>query len=65
MFVSGINIFPDGYNVASVMSSWENNPGFPLVTVVRDYAIARIYIDQVRVKKVELRTPSSYHTERK
>ncbi|XP_053690824.1 aminopeptidase N-like [Sabethes cyaneus] len=46
--VNGKNILPNGLTVKQAMDSWTTEPGFPLLTVRRDYKNGQIYLTQER-----------------
>lgn len=41
------NVLPEGYTVPAIMSTWEHQAGFPLVTVTRNYTNGRVVFSQV------------------
>lgn len=43
-----LNIFPDGLNISTVMSTWDSLPGYPVINVDRDYATGAVTFSQVR-----------------
>ncbi|XP_055635492.1 aminopeptidase N-like [Toxorhynchites rutilus septentrionalis] len=46
--VNGKNLFPKSLTVQQLMDSWTTEPGYPLLTVRRDYKNGIIYLSQER-----------------
>ncbi|XP_058825932.1 aminopeptidase N-like [Topomyia yanbarensis] len=46
--LNGKDILPEAFTVKQLMDSWTTEPGFPLLTVRRDYKNGQIYISQER-----------------
>ncbi|KAL9696518.1 hypothetical protein quinque_016097 [Culex quinquefasciatus] len=46
--IQGKDVYPTGFTVKQLMDSWTTAPGFPLLTVKRDYKNGQIYLSQER-----------------
>lgn len=46
--IEGKNVYPASFTVKELMDSWTTAPGFPLLTVKRDYKNGQIYLSQER-----------------
>lgn len=49
---AGVDLLPDGEDVASVFSTWDSNAGYPLLTFIRNYDDNSIEISQVSFSKI-------------
>lgn len=43
------NLLPNGLTIPEIMQTWENQAGYPVVWVVRDYETGLVTFSQVRI----------------